>query len=333
MFSLTILIPTWDRPGQVNQRLREIDRLWEGSVPVKIQVNPGQYSAKDIDISLYSGSVDVVQNLVNLGLFGSIAMGVQGIVTEWLWILGDDDSLQPDARENIEQALSLAAREGVDALLFNQWNNTLNGPRYTLCRELSSFMKATGFGNPLFISGCMWRTGFLKSNLRLLIEYSFSVASHVLIYIVALASQSSSVLVVDQPLIDYEYAHRWNRLGYLQRVFLLFRHPNVWTHRKDVINFVWPQTRWALQSAAHEQLKNGEATLLDWLRGAWEVVRFQFICAPPAKALGRTLEIGFIILEVYSIPRLFTMVVRRFWKIRTGPISTQPTNPERPLGL
>jgi len=329
---LTILIPTWDRPQEVNQRLQEINVLWKGAVAVKVQVNPGRFTYSDIDTSLYQGPIQISQNQQNIGLFANVVCGLYGINTKWLWILGDDDSLRPEAPQLIEDALQTSEKEDVGAVLFNQWNQA-GHQQQTICKDLRTFTQATGYGNALFFSGSIWKTSFFQSNLGVFLEYSNSLSSQILIYLTALHDHSSTILVVDQPLINYDYAHRWDRVSYLRRVFFLFHHPSVWSEREEVMTFLWPQCRWALMSAAHEQLKRGDTTLLEWLQVAMEVGRYQLLCAPPAKALGRIREIWSILLAVYPLSKLFRTFAGRLRRSLLGQQPILTTNPQRDVGL
>lgn len=330
--NLTILIPTWDRPEDVNLRLQEIDHLWKGEIPVRVQVNPGKHSAKDINSSLYSGPIEICENKANCGFCGNMVLGVQGVDTDWLWILGDDDSLRPQARQMVEQAIQSAAEGDCDAILFNQWNLPHVAPS-VLCTDLATFTQVTGFGNSLFISANIWRTSFFQSRLGLLIEFSLSEASQVLLYLTALQEQASTFLVRNESLIDYVYSHRWNRIGYLKRVFFLFRHPGVFAERELLMDFIWPQARWALQSALHEQVKNGDATLPEWMASAWEVSCYQFRCLPPLKALKRTWEIWTAVLDVYSPGYLFAMVWQRLRRLLVGRQPVRTSRRHQELGL
>jgi len=311
---LTVLIPTWDRPENVNKRLHEINHLWAGIVDVSIQVNPGQYSAQDIDTALYNGPIEICENRENLGLCASVTCAADRIRTRWLWILGDDDSLKPDSREAVEQSLCIAEKENIDAILFNQWGNKLKDKELVICEDLPTFTDATDFTNPLFLSTTIWKTSFFQSRLGLFVEYSFSGASHALIYIATLHEKSSKALVMNRSLIDYVYYHRWSRISYLRHVFFLFRHPGVWQEKQVVMDFLWPQGRWALQSGLHEQVRSGDATLYEWIESAFEVTRFQFMCVDPATALQRTSEIITILLEAYPWQKLARIIYQRAWK-------------------
>lgn len=311
--SLTILIPTWDRPNQVNQRLQEINDHWKGEIPVKIQINPGQFSKSDIDPSLYCGPLEIEENIHNLGFVANVVLGMSSVQTEWVWILGDDDPIQAESAKTILNACQHNEASNVDAILFNQWSQP--APKESASyHDLETFMGATEFGNILFISGTVWRTSFFKSNLGLFIDYSYSRASQALILLANLQENRCSVLVINKPLINYFYTHRWCRTDYLKRIATILNHPSTQKAQRKIMTFLWPQCRWALQSAAHEQLKNGEITLQEWLRVASQMSWNQIIYSPNAQGLGRIREIWSILFQIYSAPQLLRILLRPIFR-------------------
>jgi len=306
---LTILIPTWDRPEETNQRLREINSLFNQSVVVRIQVNPGRCSAADIDTSIFEGPIEINENDANIGFVANVIRGMLEVRTEWVWILGDDDSIKPEAPELIWEAIQTAGRGPTDVILFNQWHQSQSKSQVT-CQDITSFMQATDFGDAIFISATIWRTSLFKSRVGPFVDYAYSWASQLLISITSLHEKCSSVLVVNSPLINYVYAHRWSRIDYLQRLLTLYRYPALGGHKKEFTNFIWPQLRWALESSAHGQVRCGEATLPEWLEAAFDVCRVQLAHGGIANGLGRVHTISAILFELYPIPRLINMVIR-----------------------
>jgi hypothetical protein len=170
--TLTILIPTFDRPHEVNGRLREIEALWGNAAIVHVQVNPGEHSAAEIDRSLSSGPLTVRENTSNIGVVGNIVTGIQGITTQWVWILGDDDILVPEARARIEEAMRLCDESAANAAVFNHWFKSSHAEP-VICRDLKSFTASTGFGDALFITGTIWRTSHFRSHLDDFVVYAY----------------------------------------------------------------------------------------------------------------------------------------------------------------
>jgi hypothetical protein len=262
--TLTILIPTFDRPHEVNGRLREIEALWGIAAIVHVQVNPGEHSAAEIDRSLFSGTLTVRENTSNIGVVGNIVAGIQGVSTEWVWILGDDDILVPEARARIEEAMRLCDESAANAAVFNHWHRSPFGSS-VVCGDLKTFCQATGFGDALFISGTIWRTRSFQRHLQDLVEYSYCWSSHVLPHVVSVTEGTASVIVFSDRLIDYRPVHRWSRLELMDRILVFFDHPAVRPVRGEMLAFMWPVIEW---SFGHEigQVQKGDMTVGEFAR-------------------------------------------------------------------
>jgi hypothetical protein len=261
---LTILIPTFDRPHEVNGRLREIEALWGDAAIVHVQVNPGKHSAAEIDRSLFSGPLTVLENPTNIGIVGNIVVGLQDIATEWLWILGDDDILIPESRARIEESTRLCDESTANAAVFNHWFKSPNAEP-VICRDLKSFAAATGFGDALFITGTIWRTSHFRSHLEDFVVYAYTCSSQTLPLFISLIEGRSPVVVLSQPLIAYRQIHRWSRLEYLDQVLILLRHPVIRPVAGKVYAFMWPSLRDIFRSAMG-QARSGEVTVRELVR-------------------------------------------------------------------
>ena len=262
--TLTILIPTFDRPHEVNGRLGEIEALWGSAAIVHVQVNPGKHSAADIDRSLFSGRLTVQENPTNIGIVGNIIVGLQNIATEWLWILGDDDILIPETPARIEEAIRLCDESAANAAVFNHWFKAPHAEP-VICRDLKSFAAATGFGDALFISGTLWRTSHFRSHLGDFSVYAYSCSSQTLPLFISVIEGRSPVVVSSQPLIEWRPITRWSRLEYLDQVLILLRHPVIRPVAGEVYAFMWPSLHQIFPSAMG-QVRSGEAKLRELVR-------------------------------------------------------------------
>jgi len=310
--TLTILIPTWDRPDEVNLRLKEIDAIWEGAANVVIQVNPGKFSASDIQADLYRGNIVVHQNNRNLGMAANIVCGLAAIQTDWLWILGDDDKICADAGNEIASGIKLAEDNKAMGILFNQWHRAKAEPPI-YCNDIDTFLQSTGFSDILFITGFVWRFSFFLDNMVTFVDYAYSRASQALILLATQAEGSSTIVILNHSLIEYEYVIRWSRLDYLQRINAIFTHPslNKRAIKSKVNEILWPQCKWAFLSAAHEQMKSGEITMLEWFSAAAAFSSHLLLSSPLPTAATRIKYILLIPLQIYSFSYLFSLVTNK----------------------
>lgn len=118
---LLIYIPTYNRPDALGRQLEAIAlqrASWPGELRVLVSDNASPLLSDD-DLAAYAKrfDVEVRRNPSNLGGNANIALGfVFADPAGYLWILGDDDRLAPDA-------LSFIARFGLgeqaDAIVFS----------------------------------------------------------------------------------------------------------------------------------------------------------------------------------------------------------------------
>jgi glycosyltransferase involved in cell wall biosynthesis len=106
---LTIAIPTYNRPAQLNKTLGIIlpQVVKDRRVCLLILDNHSEVPAAEIlnsfGIAIQSDRIRVVRNFVNIGANANIMRCFELCETSWLWVLGDDDDPSPDAVKTILQ--------------------------------------------------------------------------------------------------------------------------------------------------------------------------------------------------------------------------------------
>ncbi len=259
--SLGILIPTWDRPDQVSARLAEIALQFGCDQRVHVQVNPGDYDSSSIGYSPLQSAITVGQNQTNVGFVANILLGIINLDDEWVWILGDDDSLSPACASTVRQALSMASGDTI-AVVFNQWGRKMI-ENYR-CTESLHLFSSTTFGDALFVSGTVWRRTYFIKHLELFVVQAFSCASQVALLIEGLEKKHGDVLVFNQSLIDYQPVHRWSRFQFVQRMATLLDLDMSGPTRAKLAYLLYPQLIWATKSA-FQQVADGDVSLIELL--------------------------------------------------------------------
>lgn len=259
--SLGILIPTWDRPDQVGLRLLEIANQFGRDQRVHVQVNPGRHDAEDIGISPLQKAVTAKQNQANIGFVANILCGVFELSEDWIWILGDDDSLSLGCAQAIQETLEMASSDTI-AIVHNQWNR--QEIKSCRCSTVPQLLASTIFGDILFISGTIWRRSFFLEHLELFVVQSFSCASQVGVLIAGLEKRQGDVLVFNKPLIDYQPVHRWSRFQFVQRMATLLDMDMSRLARAKLAYLMYPQWFWATKSAL-QQVADGEVGFIELL--------------------------------------------------------------------
>lgn len=260
--SLAILIPTWDRPSEVSNRLSEIALQFGNQQTVHVQVNPGKQGLAAISIPAEMTAVSAIENQANIGFVANILHAVMEVQSEWIWILGDDDPLVRNCSEILAESISLAT-EDTFAIVHNQWNR--RPIREARCSDAAQLLAKTIFGDILFISGTVWRRSYFLSKLELFISFAFSCASQIALLLDGLEKRHGRVLIFNRPLIDYQPVHRWSRLQFVQRVVTLFDMHLSSATRSMLARLMFPQWRWASHSAWQEVVA-GDVGWQRWLQ-------------------------------------------------------------------
>lgn len=274
--SLGILIPSWDRPAEVQKRLAEITCQFGSDQRVHLQINPGVYGLGDLRVDRRHSAVTAAENKSNVGFVANILLGLMSLDKEWLWILGDDDSLSADCAAIMDESLSMAAAETI-AIVHNQW---CREPIYKQrCRVTAELLASTLFGDVLFISGTVWRRSFFLSRLELFVRQSYSCASQVAVLIDGLETGAGEVLVLNRPLIDYQPVHRWSRLEFVKCMPTLLDGNMSGQTRGKLAYLMYPQWRWACSSALQE-VGLGQVSLQKWLGVSVATLLKLLLCDP-----------------------------------------------------
>jgi glycosyltransferase involved in cell wall biosynthesis len=125
---ITIAIPTFNRPKALAKCLAKILPQCGSSVSLVVLDNHSLPSVQDVfnDLLQQFPWVDAVylRNASNIGPFANILRCFQETQTKWLWVLGDDDIIKPDAVENIINACARWPHAGLCGFLVENYTDS-----------------------------------------------------------------------------------------------------------------------------------------------------------------------------------------------------------------
>lgn len=132
---LTVAIPTYGRPKQVKAIVEQLLLQKDDSWTLLVVDNHSDVPVRD----LVPADVRVVRNVINIGSAGNFPRCFEMVETEWMWLLGDDDLVEPDA---IKTVLSKIAQYP-DAALLNFDVPAITGGRHAPveCRGMDQFLQ------------------------------------------------------------------------------------------------------------------------------------------------------------------------------------------------
>ena len=271
---LGILIPTWDRPEEVSMRLFEIATQFGADQHVHVQVNPGKYGLDEIQlVQGQPRAVTRALNDANVGFTANILYGIPHLSEDWIWILGDDDSLMPDCAERIAEKIRIAS-ESTIAIVHNQWH--YRSIAISSCNSGEELIANSAFSDLLFISATIWRRSYLVENLDLFVDQAFSCSGQVALLLFGLESGKGEVLVCSSPLIDHREVHRWSRIQFIQRMTTLLKLDISRTCKVKLAYSMLPQWIWATRSGLAEVSHGSIGRSLWFASSAAALIRLHF---------------------------------------------------------
>lgn len=175
---LTIAIPTFDRNEQLARTVAALLPQLRPGVQLVIRDNASPVPVASTLEALIAGRSDVcvVRNVCNIGGGANVLRCLEACETEWLWILGDDDTPIPGAVTCI-----LADINAADAGLVgvNYRCELYDRREARELRGVDDFLaRADSLSNLLLLSATVVRAPRLKPQLRLAYAYMSSWISH-----------------------------------------------------------------------------------------------------------------------------------------------------------
>lgn len=202
---LTIAIPTYNRNQILFNNLQLLLPQLTPDCKLLIIDNhsdiPVAETLKEILDNYPNINYEIIRNSVNIGANGNIMRCFELCVTKWLWLLGDDDLVKPNAMETIFAYL----KKDEELVFLNFYSVARSHPirREDIFSEgLLSFLKKIDFlGSVLFISASVFNIDKLRNNLRQGNFMQYSCAPHL---VVLLAYLNYSTSKEDKCILSYK---------------------------------------------------------------------------------------------------------------------------------
>jgi glycosyltransferase involved in cell wall biosynthesis len=227
---LTIAIPTYNRPQCVVERLQEIIPQCRGLEHVEVLVIDNA-STDDVRCSVlekYPGTRDWIRfhrNVGNVGLAGNICRCYEVATGSWVWTLGDDDSVEPDAVQQILNAIARQQDLLPGGFNFSTGIHTYPGEKQLLTLDdyCAVLKEPKAFSNSLFLSSCVFRRDVFLKYLRCAYLYIASAAPHIAVPVQALLDGVPFV-VEPEKIVKWfppDPSEQWNSLAVAKSLPLL----------------------------------------------------------------------------------------------------------------
>lgn len=192
---LTIAIPTFNRPAklllQVQRVLQHLPPSWSVLVIDNASAEPAETVLQPILAELGEQRLAVHRNPYNIGLSGNIIRCFELCPTEWLWILSDDDDVEPAAYQYIREMLSQRA----DLSFLNLGSNLHDIPSDLCFSSLGEFLRQIGsMVNVTLISTGVYRVPVFNPYLRFGYLFGYSLCPFLAMLLMAMAEKRGQFL-------------------------------------------------------------------------------------------------------------------------------------------
>lgn len=204
---LTIGIPTFDRPTQLSDAVQRLLPQLGAQDTLLVVDNASPVPAQDVIAPLVAdwplAQVRVVRHRVNLGGAANILRVVEEADADsWLWLLGDDDEIVPDAISRIRATVS----EHPHLLFVNFAADNLNRTHSRHTSGLSEFIAGIdSWSNLNFMSVDVLRVSAVQPFLRRGYHFGYSMSPHVALVMSALGHAGSALFSHERLIARHEH--------------------------------------------------------------------------------------------------------------------------------
>lgn len=188
---LTVAIPTYNRNQILLRNLKLLLPQFNSRCQLLILDNvsptPVDETLREL-LALYPDvECRIIRHVTNIGANANILRCIELCETPWIWILGDDDPVLPDAIETLLPTLEFNANCTLVNFAIDQ-----KRPRAWTARGVEELAQTLDASADLpWISSSVYRTEPFKVNLKFGYQYIYSMLPHIAILLVALGQNGA----------------------------------------------------------------------------------------------------------------------------------------------
>lgn len=211
---LTIAIPTYNRPYQIQAQVRLLLPQLNGLTHLVIYDNCSEIPVKELFTEEEQSKFQIIRNRVNVGADANIARCFENCSTKWLWTLSDDDFIKAEAIEIILEEIN----KEDEAVFFNFYNDHYS--KTIGFEDLADEFKGERFFSSSFtMSSCIYNMAKLQDSLQ---DYYSNLSSMMGTIILVLKyvqkhDDSICILLDTTPIDKYNTEVGWNYGDYIRK--------------------------------------------------------------------------------------------------------------------
>lgn len=157
---LTIAIPTYNRPDAIRTQVRLLLPQLNDMVCLVVYDNCSTQPVKELFTNEELSHFVIHRNAVNVGGDANIVRCLEHSITKWVWTLGDDDPVKPDA---VSIVLDIITKH--NNLCYINFGNVEHQFVTNQSEFLAYISKPGALGRSFFMSHCVFNMHLVKSHL------------------------------------------------------------------------------------------------------------------------------------------------------------------------
>jgi glycosyltransferase involved in cell wall biosynthesis len=226
---ISIFIPTYNRSEKLKRSLNLIQKFNNFDIPVFVLDNDSTDNTgeivKDINSEL-NCNIFYRKNIVNIGMTANVIRCFEMCETEWIWVLGDDDSIVESSFNTISSYIENDNNENTCFINFYSDSIQLrNQDLYSIGLE-DFASKMDNFSLVLFISTSIFNVKKIKPYLSFSYNYSYSLAPHLISTFIALREKNYVTIFSKEKIVTYQpvsdKSQKWSYFNLFLGVTTLF---------------------------------------------------------------------------------------------------------------
>ncbi|HEY1173721.1 MAG TPA: glycosyltransferase family 2 protein [Verrucomicrobiae bacterium] len=256
---LTISIPTYNRAKLLEARLLELLPQVVPEVELIVCNDGSTDETVQVCEKYRNQGVLYYENKVNMGLSRNMLSAFENARGKWLWTLGDDDGVLPDAVGRI----LLLLRKYPEAGVITVKNETLHFTHEKEFHDLGTFLQEHGITDVMFQSSNLYHIARINKHLKVFAQGIITISPHVDLIIRMLETHTASLQFSQTEILgECEANRRWSSL---ELAFGVSLHPIfIRSHsiQKRAAMSAWFKTRWMHKYGLREV--HDEASFTRW---------------------------------------------------------------------
>lgn len=213
--SLTICVPTYNRPNEFSRLIRQLLTPEITSFSKILIADNASTEQYDWNILAGHDTFDLVHRKFNIGTTGNFTRFFEEVTTEWMMIIGDDDQIEPGFA-NILKAELRNDHSGIVAVKFS--SNLFAAESRTTIKFIDEFINQIQdpkcFGNTLFCSTWLIRRVAFAEYIRMSYVYASFHGPHFIPLLFILANKKGGYIQSTEMPVKWDSCNPENLWSY-----------------------------------------------------------------------------------------------------------------------